>query len=228
MTQAQVPKRHKRWLMVAALLGLGGVALVQLGWLDRALRGDQFWEALEQAKPLVKARADAALSQLGYNPAVLQAKTYPTAGPDFGGDETWVVYYWQTPLANADQKTAGTEDFQVYLNEEGTVRRVTKREGDQFSLLFGKDRRIEREMTYEQVRQRLGEPDGHGPTPQRLRKRGDELWVYKADVSLRMTIEVYFEDGQVSALTSTGAGHFPLNETLLHGTAPHIARDKEK
>jgi len=215
--------------MLAALLGLGGVALVQLGGLDRALRGDQFWEDLEQAKPFIKTLANAGLRQLGYNPAVLQAATYPTAGPEFGGDEEWVVYYWQSSSAHADQKRAGTEDFQVYLNVEGTVRRVTKREGDQFTLLFGKDRRIERGMIYEQVRQRLGDPDRRRlPTPGE-RHLGDEVWLYNANSTRRTNIEVYFRNQRVTTTWTSGVpGKFPLNETLLHGTAPHAVRDKEK
>lgn len=175
-----------------------------MGKLEKWLTGDTegtYWKNLEKAKPLVKQQADRGLTQLGYDPTKLTAVVVPRGE---GGDAIWTVKYWYVDPNDYTATVVRHGDLEVYLNYQGKIRRVMKHEQGQEQLLYGKDERIAKGMTPDQVREHLGEPDRRGLPPRELRDLDDEMWTYKADPTGRtMRIEVYFKDGKVSSW-----GHF--------------------
>ena len=216
-----------RWSSIAlVLLALLGIVAMQRQWtaterLGRTLGGDDFWEALERAKPLIKSRADAALRELDYDPSALTGLVSPTSPDpelDFGGDETWLVQYWSQPPRDRIQRTQMPGDFRVYLNAIGEIRRVERGYGNNRELLVGRDLRVDRGMTYAEVQERLGEPDQRRPLSSNESHLGDEVWIYSADASRRVTLSIYFDNHRVTTTGGKGVlGDFPLNKSLLEG-----------
>jgi len=169
-----------------------------MGWVERKLRGDEFWENIERAVPLVKARAEAILQELSYDPT--QFTSHVGHGE---GEEMWAVRYWCVPPKDY-AATLGQGDLEVYLNVRGEVKRVAKLEDGHEQLLYGKDERISNGFTPAQVRERLGEPDYIGPPRRSVRDVCDESWKYKQNTSRTMTIEVCFKDGKVCSVSYLG------------------------
>lgn len=202
--------RHRRnakllHTVVITLLGLTGFQAegLGMGWLEKKVKEHEqvYWKHLEQAKPLIKERADRILGELGYHPDTLIAVVFPKGE---GGDEIWTVKYWQTDPGNYDKRAGGRGNFEVYLNYRGMVKRVTRFENGTEQLLYGKDERIDNGMTPEQVRERLGESDYKGPPPRDLRDLADETWKYKATPDRAVRIEVFFKDGKVVSVDTFG------------------------
>ena len=175
-----------------------------MGWLDRKVKEHEevYWKNLEKAKPIIKQRADQILTQLGYDPAPLAAVIFPKGQ---GVDEIWTVKYWFVDPNDYTATVIRHGDFEVYLNNQGKIRRVVKYEQGHEQLLYGKDQRIDNGMTPEQVRERLGEPDYKGSPPRYIRRdRTDEMWKYKKTPDRTVMIEVFFKDGKVSSISSFG------------------------
>ena len=162
--------------------------------MGKRIAGDadgQYWKNVEKAMPLIKQRADQIITTLGYNPTQLTAKVFEKGEE---GDEVWTVAYWET----SSEKYRG--DVEVYLNNQGRVRRVVRFQDGQERLVYGKNERLTKGMTFEQVREKLGEPDRKSLPPRELRDLDDEMWIYKATPAGRtMRIEVYFKGGKVSS-----------------------------
>ncbi len=174
---------------VAGLLLMGVVAHTEV-WGMGGNAGKKLDENIAKARPTIQQRADAILTQLGYDPKTFVSWPFFTGE----GEETWTVSYWHTTPQNAATKG----DLEVYLNVRGEVKRVAKFEQGQEQLIYGKDERIPNGFTPAQVRERLGEPDHIGPPPRDLRDICDEMWTYKASPNSRtMRIEVYFKGGKV-------------------------------
>lgn len=202
--------KHNITATLAAVGLASGVLAAQpagyaMGWLEKKLSGEEFWEKERRAMPFVKARADQVLSQLGYDPTHLVGQAYLEGGGDrLGGDEIWLVQYWHAaPAEYSDMVKAA--DLEAYLNSRGVVRRVMKFEHHTEQLLYGKDERIEHGMTPDQVRERLGEPDYQGAPPRYL-KRGivDTMWKYNRNADRTMEIHVYFKAGKVASASYFG------------------------
>lgn len=168
-------------------------------WIEKTLTGDaggEYWKNVEKARPLIKQRADALLTELGYHPAQLIAEVYQKGE---GGDVVWTVVYWQ------DSAESYHGDLEVYLNNQGKIRRVVKFEQGRERLIYGKDERLAKGMTQEEVLKRLGEPDHKGSPPRWARQLGDdELWLYKKSVDRTVSIKVYFKEGKVASFSRFG------------------------
>jgi len=142
------------------------------------------------------------LTQLGYDPAKLTAVVFPKGE---GGDVAWTAKYWFVDPGNYTTQAGRHGDLEVFLNNQGKIRRVVKYENSAEQIIYGKDERIAKGMTHEQVIERLGEPDYKGKPPRRARREGDdEFWRYKANANRTMTIEVYFKDGKVTFFSTFG------------------------
>lgn len=160
--------------------------------------GKGFWDSIEKTKPVIKDRADAVLTQLGYVPEQLTAHVF-FAGQ---GEELWTVAYWRVP---PEDIVMTPRNLEVYLNVRGEVKRVVKFEQGKEELIYGKDERIDNGMTSEQVRERLGEPDYIGLPPRWSRRHGDdEYWRYNKTLSRTMIIEICFKKGKVSFVSHSG------------------------
>lgn len=168
-----------------------------LGWVEDSVtaRDKRYWENLEKAKSNIKARADEFLVSIGYDAREMSVVVFPKGE---GGDELWTVKYWSTPPNGYTEEVVSKGDLEVYLNYQGKVRRVMKLVNGQQVLIHGNDQRINRGMTFAQVREHLGEPDITGKPPRWARRLDfDVEWVYRSNSERRVTITVYFKDGVV-------------------------------
>ncbi len=175
-----------------------------MGWLEKKVKehDDVYWNNLEKAKPIIKQRADQILVQLGYQPTSLTADVIPRGD---GGDVVWTVKYWYVDPKEYVAKVGSHGDLEAFLNNQGKIRRVVKYEHGAEQLIYGKDERIAKGMTQDEVRARLGEPDRKGLPQRELRDLADETWTYKVSPTGRtMTIEVDFKDGKVFSFSSYG------------------------
>ena len=185
---------HKKRVLGYVLGGLllfGGAGWA-VGWLNRTLRGDAFWQRMEQAAQVANARADAFLPKLGYDPTQFTSDVGPGEG-----EEDWTVKYWRTPPQDYRDAVTSHGDVEVYLNSRGEVKRVATFEDGQERLLYGKDERIANGMTQDEVRARLGDPDQIGQPPKREQDIGDAVWKYQKNQSRTMRIEIWFKNKQV-------------------------------
>ncbi len=197
-----------RWWLVslglAVALSAGPRETLAMGkWLERKLTGDaggEFWKDVEKAIPLIKQRADAMLTQLGYDPTAFTGQVYVNGE---GGDEAWKVKYKAGRHA-PDDLLAMKGDLAVFLNNRGIVKRVMKYVEGKEQLLYGKDERLAKGMTPTQVIERLGNPDVKGLPPRELRDMFDEMWTYKSTANRTVGIEVYFKNGKVSTDATFG------------------------
>ena len=170
--------------------------------IEKLITGDsggEFWKNVEEARPIIKQRADQYLSERGHALTTWTSKVYINGGGS--GDEAWTVAYWKVAPEN---HLVQNGDFEVYLNNQGKVRRVVKYEQGEAQLLYGKDERIEKGMTPDQVRERLGEPDYKGPPIRELRDVCDETWRYKTTADRTVRIEVCFKSGKVFSVATFG------------------------
>lgn len=172
-------------------------------WIEKLITGDsggEFWKNVKEARPLIKQRADQYLSERGHDITTWVSEVYVKGGGS--GDEAWTVAYWKVAPENP---VAQDGDLEVYLNNQGKVRRVVKYEQGQAQLLYGKDERIENGMTPDQVRERLGEPDYKGLPPKWARQHGDtEFWRYNKNADRTMIIEISFKKDKVSFISRSG------------------------
>jgi hypothetical protein len=161
-----------------------------MGWVERKLSGQDFWDKVKETKPLIKQRADTVLRQLGYDPQQLHAEVYLHGE----GEEVWTVAYWH----HAPENPLGHQgDLEVYLDNSGRVRRVVKFEDGQEHLIYGKDQRLQKGLTPEEVVERLGEPDSKDRPPRWARDISDQVWTYKRNVERTRETKVYFKNGEV-------------------------------
>ena len=121
-----------------------------------------------------------------------------------GGDKIWTAKYWFVDPKDYTATVVRHGDFEVYLNNQGKIKRVVKYQNNQEQLLHGKDERIENGMTREQVQERLGKPNYVGAAPSRERDIGDEVWKYKKNSDRTMSIEILFKEGKVVWMAREG------------------------
>jgi hypothetical protein len=171
-----------------------------MGWLERKLSGQEFWDNVDKAKPLIKQRADQSLSRLGYEPSKLSFAVFLGGN----GEEVWRVKYWSNPPKDYIDQVARHADLEVYLNNRGEIKRVVTYKEGQEQLLYGKDERIHNGMSQDQVRERLGEPDHIGPPPRWGRNMSDEEWRYNKNSNRTMRIEILFKDKKVVSVAYFG------------------------
>lgn len=193
-------------ILLGVLLALGNPSLEAHAMgkrIEKIITGDsggEFWEDVKEARPRIKQIADAYLKERGHDIATWASEVYVKGGGS--GDEVWTAVYWKVAPENP---LAQHGDLEVYLNNQGKVRRVVKYEQGKVQLLYGKDERIEKGMTPDQVREHLGEPDYKGIPPKWARQHGDtEFWKYNKNSDRTMTIEISFKEGKVSFVSRSG------------------------
>ncbi len=171
-----------------------------MGWVERKLRGDEFWENLEKAKPLIRARADALLQQLGYDPTSFTVQV----GLGGEGEGVWEVAYWRQLPEDLVERLKQSPNILVNLNNRGEVKWAFRYDDDQAVLIYGKDERIRQGMTPQEVVERLGEPESKGLPPRKERDLGDEVWKYQKNQHRTIRIEIWFKDGKVKWYGESG------------------------
>lgn len=167
-----------------------------MGWVERKLKEKEIapWKKLEETRPLIKQQADALLRELGYDPTELAFAVFAKGQ----GEEVWTVMYWYTPPKDYTEIIRDGGEIEVYLDNRGLVRRVAKFENGREQLLYGKDTRLKLGMIYQEVLDRLGDPNYKGPPPRNEQRLGDEVWMYQKSPEHTREIEVYFKDGKVA------------------------------
>lgn len=196
-------QRRILWGTLGLLVAIGSFqpAGYSMGWLEKKFSGEEFFEKLRRAKPLIKQQADEALRHLGYDPSQLTSSVSP-----LGKDEAiWTVKYWYTPPEDYYMAVSRNGDLEVHLNSRGKVKRVVSYEDSKERLLYGKDERILDGMSPEQVRERLGSPDYEGSPPRYIKRAiADTMWRYNRNTNRTMRTHVYFKNGKVVSVSYFG------------------------
>ncbi len=175
-----------------------------MGWLEKKLSGQDVWDAVGKATPLIKQKADTSLTQLNYNSAALLWQVFWDGEQS---DEQWTVMYWRASKRDLDfNEKIKHPDIKVYLNTDGFVKRVVIFEQEQERLIYGKDEDIVQGMTTDEVLARLGKPDRIGPPHPQLKNIDDEEWVYEATTIRKVQTKVGFKNRKVSSLARFHTG----------------------
>jgi len=196
-------------LVIGVFLGFYSLFALQekvcaMGWLEKKLSGQDVWDAVGKATPLIKQKADTSLTQLNYNSAALLWQVFWDGEQS---DEQWTVMYWRASKRDLDfNEKIKHPDIKVYLNTDGFVKRVVIFEQEQERLIYGKDEDIVQGMTTDEVLARLGKPDRIGPPHPQLKNIDDEEWVYEATTIRKVQTKVGFKNRKVSSLARFHTG----------------------
>ncbi len=84
--------------------------------------GNGYIKKIQEAKPAIKASADAYLRKQGYKPDEMTSDVFQW----LEGEDFWLVEYWQSPPRDPLRLPPG--DIRVFLNQYGHVTRLEIRD----------------------------------------------------------------------------------------------------